>query len=102
VVKKRFAKATTFKKRQLYVQMMSGSLMMQKDIFEKYFKLDFLAMVNDRVPNVRISVAKALRHHFIKEIQGTFTEDAEFNNAIRVLKLDTCGDVRYQVEDIEL
>lgn len=44
--------------------------MQKKEIFEKYFKLDFLSMVNDRVPNVRITFAKTLRHHFLKEINA--------------------------------
>ena len=50
-------------------------------------------MVDDRVPNVRISMAKALQHHFVKEIQGAFIYDTEVNDAIRVLKNDPVGDV---------
>lgn len=66
--------------------MCKGPMMMKKDIFEKYFKLHFLSLVNDKVPNVRIGVAKALRHHFLKEISGTFVYDQEFNEAVHVLK----------------
>ena len=69
--------------------------MMKKDIFEKHFKLDFLSLVNDRVPNVRITFAKILRHHFLKQINATFVYDSEFNDAVHVLKSDTCGEVRY-------
>ena len=81
--------------------MMMIQMMQKKDLFEKYFKNDFLAMVNDRVPNVRITVAKTLRHHFIKEISGEFVYDDEVNDAVRVLKLDNCEDVKYQVADLE-
>jgi hypothetical protein len=48
--------------------MCTGKMMQKKQLFEKYFKNDFLSLVNDRVPNVRILLAKALRHHFLKEI----------------------------------
>lgn len=75
--------------------------MQQKELFEKYFKLDFLMIANDRVSNVRIALAKVLRHHFLKEISGVFVYDKEMNDCVRVLKLDTCEDVRSQVADIE-
>lgn len=76
-------------------------MMMKKEIFEKYFKLDFLSLVNDRVPNVRICVAKALRYHFLKEISGTFVYDQEFNEAVHVLKQDSSDEVCFLVNDIE-
>ena len=74
---------------------------MKKEIFEKYFKLHFLSLVNDKVPNVRIGVAKALRYHFLKEISGTFVYDQEFNEAVHVLKQDESDEVRFLVNDIE-
>lgn len=75
--------------------------MMEKEIFEKYFKLDFLAVVNDRVPNVRIAMAKVMRYHFMKEISGSFIYDAEVNDAVRLMNQDKCADVRIEVSDIE-
>jgi hypothetical protein len=101
VVRNRYFKSRTFKKRQLFTKMCGGSLINKKDLFEKYFKIDFLSLVNDRVPNVRIAIAKALRHHFLKEINGAMVNDPEVNEAIAVLKLDKCEDVKYQVSDIE-
>ena len=101
VVRNRYFKAKTFKKRQLYILMCSGDMMNKKEMFEKYFKLDLLSLVNDRVPNVRIGLAKVLRHHFLKEISGALVYDNEVNEAVRVLKQDTCEDVRYHVQDIE-
>ena len=76
-------------------------MMQKKDIFERYFKLDFLSLANDRVDNVRITFAKALRHHFLKEISGEFVYDDLFNDAIHVLKVDSCAEVRNNVFDIE-
>lgn len=58
--------------------------------------------MSDRVPNVRISLAKALRYHFLKEIQGSFVYDTETNEAVHVLKQDECEEVRFLVSDIEL
>lgn len=101
VINHRYFKARTFKKRQLFI-LMCGRMLMKKDIFEKYFKLDFLSMVNDRVPNVRITFAKVIRHHFLKEINATFVYDTEFNDAVHVLKSDPCEEVRFQVQDIEV
>ena len=101
VIQHRYFKSRTFKKRQLYISMCKGPMMMKKDIFENYFKLDFLSLVNDRVPNVRICVAKAIRYHFLKEISGTFVYDQEFNEAVHVLKNDQSDEVRFLVNDIE-
>lgn len=77
-------------------------MMMNKEVFDKYFKLDFLSLVGDRVINVRIMMAKALVHHFLKEIMGTFIADQEFNEAVWVLKQDECEEVKYLVSEIEL
>ena len=101
VIKTKYLKAKTYKKRQLFAMMMIN-IMQKKEVFEKYFKLDFLNMVNDRVPNVRICVAKTLRHHFVKEIAGEFVYDPEVMGAVRVMKLDTCEDVKSLVGDIEI
>jgi hypothetical protein len=101
IVKNRYCKARTFKKRQLFVKMMGGQMLQNKDLFEKYFKYDFLLIANDRVDNVRIAFAKVIRHHFMKEISGKFVDDQDFNDAVAVLKQDTCEDVRVQVSDIE-
>ena len=95
VIKNRFFRAKTFRKRQLYIQMVSGSMMMKKELFEKYFKLDFMSMVNDRCINVRITLAKVLRYHFLKEIGGAFVYDEMMNDTVRVLKQDACADVKY-------
>jgi len=86
VVKNRFFKAKTFRKRQLYIQMVSGAMMQKKELFEKYFKLDFMSMANDRCVNVRITLAKVLRHHFLKEIGGAFVYDELMNDCVKVLK----------------
>lgn len=86
VINHRYFKARTFKKRQLFILMCQGKMMQNKDLFEKHFKLDFLSLVNDRVPNVRIALAKALRYHFLKEISGTFVYDTLFNDSIHVMK----------------
>ena len=39
--------------------------MMKKDLFERCFKAEMLSLVNDRVINVRMTLARVLRHHFI-------------------------------------
>ena len=49
---------------------MCGEAMMKKDIFERHFIADMLALVNDKTSNVRLGLARVLRHHFIIQISG--------------------------------
>ena len=102
ILKKKYLRSKTYRKRQHFILMCTGRLMNHKAIFEKFFKRDFLALVADRVPNVRILMAQALRHHFLKEISGEFIFDEDFNKAVRVLKNDECEEVRIEVSDIEV
>ena len=80
---------------------MCKDIMNKKELFEKYFKLDFLSLVNDKVPNVRIAMSKVLRHHFLKEISGAMVFDPEVNDAVRVMKLDKTQDVKNNISDVE-
>lgn len=100
VVKKNFLEAKTFKKRQLFVLMCSEA-MMKKELFEKYFKADLLGLVVDPVSNVRLTLAKVLRHHFLNQSNGPFAFDTEVNDAVKLLKGDSSEDVRAFVEDIQ-
>ena len=81
--------------------MMNGPMMQQKEVFEKHFKIEFLSMINDRVSNVRIQVAKVIKHHFLKEISGAFVYDSDMNDAVKLLKQDLNVDVQYIVSEIE-
>ena len=100
VVKKNFLKSKTYKKRQLFV-VMCGEAMMKKELFERDFKADMLSLVADPVSNVRLALARVLRHHFLNQISGAFVFDIEVNDAVRLLKLDDCKDVKGFVEDIQ-
>jgi hypothetical protein len=80
---------------------MCSETMMRKDLFERSFKPDLLSLVNDRVSNVRLTLAKILRHHFLNQINGTFVFDMDVNDAVRILKKDNSYDVRSFVEDIQ-
>jgi hypothetical protein len=44
---------------------MCGEAMNKKELFEKYFKAEMLSLVGDKVPNVRMCLSRALRHHFV-------------------------------------
>jgi len=100
VVKKNFLEAKTFKKRQLFVLMCSEA-MMKKELFESYFKAELLGLVVDPVSNVRLTLAKVLRHHFLNQSNGPFAFDTEVNDAVKLLKGDNSEDVRAFVEDIQ-
>jgi hypothetical protein len=98
-VKKNFFQANTFKKRQIFVYM-CGEAMNRKELFEKYFKYEFLSLVGDRVPNVRMCLSRALRQHFTG-INGAFVFDTDVNDAVRLLKRDKSKDVSDHVTDIQ-
>ena len=99
VVKKNFFEANTFKKRQIF-SMMCGEAMNKKELFEKYFKYEMLSLVGDRVPNVRMCLARVLRQHFLGHVNGAFVFDQDVNDAVRLLKKDRSQDVREYVFDI--
>jgi serine/threonine-protein phosphatase 4 regulatory subunit 1 len=101
VVRKRYFQSSTYKKRQMFATMCGGKLMNNKERFDKFFKHDFMSLVSDKVPNVRIAMAKVIRHHFLKEIQGVYVDDQEMNDTVNLLKQDPCEDVRQLVGDIE-
>ena len=44
---------------------MCGEAMMKKELFERSFKADMLGLVIDPVSNVRMSLARVLRFHFL-------------------------------------
>lgn len=67
--------------------------MMRKEMFERNFKADMLRLVSDPVSNVRLCLAKVLRHHFLDYINGLFVFDLEVNDAVRLLKRDRSIDV---------
>ena len=43
---------------------MCAEAMMDRKLFERCFKYDMLLLVNDKVANVRLTLAKVLKHHF--------------------------------------
>lgn len=51
-----------------------------------------LSLVKDRVPNVRMALARVLSGHF-KKLDANFINDILVNQAIRVLKGDKSYDV---------
>lgn len=49
-----------------------------KDLFDQYFKHDFLSLCGDKVVNVRLTLARALKNHF-RKINSTFMHDKLVN-----------------------
>ena len=69
--------------------------MNKKELFERHFKGDMLSLVKDKVSNVRMSLAKVLRAHFLNHINGNhdclnhlgaLINDQEVNMAVQLLK----------------
>lgn len=89
----------TFKRRQLYILMCEDVMNEAKDLFDQYFKHDFLSLVGDKVVNVRLALARALKNHF-RRINCTFMYDKLVNQAVKVLLQDRSQDVVDLVSDI--
>jgi len=73
-IKKEYREGT-FKKRQLYI-IMSASIMQvpeMKQIWLEHFKEDTVSLADDNTPNVKIALARVLRHHY--KHQGHFMDD---------------------------
>ena len=70
-----------------------------KEIFDEYFKHDMLSLVSDKVVNVRLALARALKNHF-RTINCTFMHDPLVNQAVKVLLNDRSQDVIDLVQDI--
>ena len=70
-----------------------------KHLFEEHFKQDMLALVKDKVPNVRLALARAIRTHF-KQIGGAFIYDRDMNKVLKILSEDSDRDVKFVVKDI--
>jgi len=79
---------------------MCKNVMMNKEIFDKYFKKDFISLIKDKVAVVRVQMAKTISHHFLVELNGTYVDDQDFNDAVRILQKDRSNDVRLLVRDI--
>lgn len=79
---------------------MCSEAMNKKELFERYLKYELLSIVGDRVPNVRMCLARVLRQHFLGH-NSAFAFDQDVNDAVRLLKKDRSADVREHVLDIQ-
>ena len=102
IVKNNFrigAKAT-FKRRQLFLIMCEGVMNQCKELFEAYFKHDMLALVSDKVTNVRITLSRVLKNHFCS-LNAPFANDAIVLHAVRVLSKDQSADVLHLINEVQ-
>lgn len=90
----------TYKRRQLYILMANDVMNQSKELFEEYFKHDYLSLVGDRTSNVRIVLARSLAAHFT--VMGAFAFDPLVNHCVRLLKADRISDVHDHVSSIQL
>jgi serine/threonine-protein phosphatase 4 regulatory subunit 1 len=95
----RHGQKVSFKRRQLYILMCEELMNQSKDLFDEYFKHDMLSLVADKVVNVRITLARALKNHF-RKINCTLMNDALVNQAIRVLRQDRSQDVLHLIQEL--
>ena len=95
----RVGEKASFKRRQLFILMCEEVMNQAKELFDEFFKHDFLSLAGDRVINVRLTLARILKNHF-RTINCTFMHDPLVNQAVKVLLNDRCSDVVDLVQDI--
>ena len=100
IVKNNFrsGEKATFKRRQLFIIMCQEVMNEAQEIFDEHFKHDMLSLAADRVINVRLGLARALKNHF-RTINCTFMHDPLVNQAVKVLLQDKSQDVVDLVQD---
>ena len=92
-IKKQYREGS-YKKRQLYL-IMSASVMQvfeMKQVWLDHFKEDTVSLADDNTPNVKIALARVLRHHY--KHQGHFMDDRAVKQIVTQLFQDDCEDVR--------
>lgn len=82
-IKTRFYESDLFFKRQAFVNMCSGVMNHEKDIFEQHMKSAFCKLKMDKVANVRIVLAKVIKEHL--STSGGFYFDSKINKTIAKL-----------------
>ena len=71
-----------------------------KAIFIEHFKEDTLSLAYDKVPNVRIALARVLKSHY-RIIDGCFIDDKQFSQVVQTLNQDEEEDVRNIIMQIK-
>ena len=95
----RFGEKAVYKRRQLYITMCEEVMTSARELFDEYFKHDMLSLAGDKVINVRLALARALKNHF-RNINATFMHDPLVNQTVKVLLHDPSQDVIDLVQDI--
>ncbi|EGR27934.1 protein phosphatase 4 regulatory subunit 1, putative [Ichthyophthirius multifiliis] len=88
---KAFQMSSRFNQRQTFI-LICNQLMMHPEIFNMYFMHIFQEMVNDKVVNVRITLAEAVSQH-IKQ-RGPMSDDQSLIQIAEKLQQDKNNDVR--------
>lgn len=83
----RSGEKATYKRRQLFIIMCEEVMNQSKELFDEFFKIDMLSLAADRVVNVRLGLARALKNHF-RTINCAFMHDPLVNQAVKVLLQD--------------
>ena len=87
----KLAVSTSFRGRQSFL-LICEKLMNSKELFEEHFLTEFLRLQKDKVPNVRITLAKVLRSYI-----NNSGENLYITRTIEALKEDESRDVRENI-----
>jgi len=96
---KGFSQDKRFTNRQAYA-IMCEKLMKSPEIFRANFLACLIPLANDKVPNVRIALAKTLHKVFLKK--RAICSDPEIIQLVLKLKNDPSKDVKSLIKDIQI
>eukprot|EP01016_Furgasonia_blochmanni_P039261 TRINITY_DN4857_c0_g1_i7.p1 TRINITY_DN4857_c0_g1~~TRINITY_DN4857_c0_g1_i7.p1 ORF type:complete len:419 (-),score=52.76 TRINITY_DN4857_c0_g1_i7:93-1310(-) len=86
-----FSNSPKYTQRQAFIYMCKN-LMNYREIFEKHFLDCFYNLRDDKIPNVRIAVAKVLNAHYLR--RGPFVEHPQIFEMVRFLQGDKCKEIK--------
>ena len=87
----KFYVSTIFRDRQTFLYICSG-FMCNEALFDQYFLTSFLALQKDRVPSVRVSLAKILHNHM--KCSGVLAKNTYIVRTIELLQTDSAKEVK--------
>ncbi|KAL4506606.1 hypothetical protein ABPG72_000177 [Tetrahymena utriculariae] len=95
-----FYYSSSYQLRQVFVVMCASLMQKNSRIFLSYFSEKFISLAEDRVANVRISVAKAIVGHLVNKMP--LSNHKIIKQAINLIRQDKNKDVRRIIYELDL
>ena len=86
----KYCSSRSFRDRQTFLHICSG-FMCNESMFEQYLLTGFLALQKDKVPNVRVTLAKVLEEHM--KCSGLLAKNTYIVKVLEMLQSDSAAEV---------